>query len=1097
MRRFFLWLALCASAGATPFTANLQTLLGVPTNKAWLALNLQGCGQYIVTANGSVVIPRPILLYPNAQGQIGVSPVVNVTDETTYTCGGAVGTAYYRIDVFYTNSGGQTVRAFFATYDIAGSGTFNLNTATPKNSFVGGIGPQGPPGPAGSTWYTGGGTPAVGLGINGDLYLDQLTADVYKKLSGTWTLNLNIKGQNGANGTNGATGPQGPSGGTTNWRGAWSSGASYVASTFDSVSDLGSSYVALVNNTNSRPPNSNWQILAQAGATGANGTNGTNGTNGANGLNGAAWFNQAGVPSNGTGANGDYDINTSNSDVYQKLSGAWALVGNIKGATGSAGTNGTNGLNGATWLINSGVPGSGLGNDNDLYLNTSNGDEYQKQTSVWVLVGNNRGPAGPGTVNGPSTTSVGAFAAFNNTVGTLLKQSSNLSETGGAVTDSGDFNVGGNLTISGLLNTSGPFTLDTTWPGSNIAVSASSHTRLGVCADGQLCSSQNAGAVQKYLRSVSGSFADATPTDYVVGAGTAQAQTAALSPAATALTAGLEVKWKPSNANTGAAPTLAVNGLTATAITKCGTTALIANDLSTSRIAIAVYDGTQFQLINPNAAICADTNGNSATTTAFQTTPNVCGTGFVSTGIDINGNAICGTAGTSGANVNLSNISSTSINADLLPNLDATRHFGSLAKRWLDGFFSNGIGTGTATPPSFSGFTFVPGSAPATPASGILNIYALSGGRFNDKDSSGAIGTTVVARNAAAHNFFCTLAASTGVIGDCQPAIADLSDGSTIVRTTDTVNTLDSRAFCIDVGSTDDYVCTLSPTVVSLANGTQVHFKANTSNTGAATLNACCNAFPIKKLQGAITTVLADNDIRAGQWVDVIWDATNSNFQMESQLGNAATDPNAVTASSAATAAKQLCTASGATKTCTYITFPALSYSPAANCVNSVAGSAWSTGATPAALCRAGTNNKTGLLSPWGASDVGYIQFHIAADADLTTQLPSLMLEVTSTASVNANTIIMQESVACSKEDGSTTDDVAFNAARSFATVTLNANANRVWNTTLTLNSTDLTGCVAPGVLWVKISRTTDTATNVGVYGLSLTQYRLLTVQAN
>ncbi|MFY9560032.1 MAG: hypothetical protein WAQ52_07350 [Terriglobales bacterium] len=98
---------------------------------------------------------------------------------------------------------------------------------------------------------------------------------------------------------------------------------------------------------------------------------------------------------------------------------------------------------------------------------------------------------------------------------------------------------------------------------------------------------------------------------------------------------------------------------------------------------------------------------------------------------------------------------------------------------------------------------------------------------------------------------------------------------------------------------------------------------------------------------------------------------------------------------------------------------------------------------------------------------------------------------------VNGNTIIMQESAACAKEDGTTTDDVAYNAARSFSTFTLNANANRVWNATITRNSTDVTGCAAPGIMWVKISRTTDTATNVGVYGLDLTQYRLLTVQAN
>ena len=96
---------------------------------------------------------------------------------------------------------------------------------------------------------------------------------------------------------------------------------------------------------------------------------------------------------------------------------------------------------------------------------------------------------------------------------------------------------------------------------------------------------------------------------YAAGGGTAQAQTVTLSPAATSLVAGLEVHWKPVAANSGAGPTLAVNGLTATTITKCGTTALAANDLTTSAVAIAIYDGTQFQLRNPMAAACGAGSG--------------------------------------------------------------------------------------------------------------------------------------------------------------------------------------------------------------------------------------------------------------------------------------------------------------------------------------------------------------------------------------------------------------------------------------------------------------------------------------------------------
>lgn len=100
------------------------------------------------------------------------------------------------------------------------------------------------------------------------------------------------------------------------------------------------------------------------------------------------------------------------------------------------------------------------------------------------------------------------------------------------------------------------------------------------------------------------SEAAATQYTYVAGGGTAQAQTATLAPALAALATGVEIRWKPAAANTAAAPTLAVNGLTATAVTKCGTTALVANDLTTSFVADAVYDGTEFQLMNPQAVPC-------------------------------------------------------------------------------------------------------------------------------------------------------------------------------------------------------------------------------------------------------------------------------------------------------------------------------------------------------------------------------------------------------------------------------------------------------------------------------------------------------------
>ena len=102
------------------------------------------------------------------------------------------------------------------------------------------------------------------------------------------------------------------------------------------------------------------------------------------------------------------------------------------------------------------------------------------------------------------------------------------------------------------------------------------------------------------------------------------------------------------------------------------------------------------------------------------------------------------------------------------------------------------------------------------------------------------------------------------------------------------VSTDDTRlvAFAADAGSTDAYAATLSPAPSAYTTGAHYRFKANTANTGAATINFNgLGAKNIVKAAGGVTTALADNDIRAGQWVDLVYDGTN--MQMQSTLGNA------------------------------------------------------------------------------------------------------------------------------------------------------------------------------------------------------------------
>jgi len=91
--------------------------------------------------------------------------------------------------------------------------------------------------------------------------------------------------------------------------------------------------------------------------------------------------------------------------------------------------------------------------------------------------------------------------------------------------------------------------------------------------------------------------------------------------------------------------------------------------------------------------------------------------------------------------------------------------------------------------------------------------------------------------------------------------------------------------FAEDSGSTDTYVATLVPVPTAYETGQPYRFKANTANTGPCTINFnSLGAKTIKKAPGGITTDLDTNDIRVGQWVDLVYDGTN--MQMQSLLGN-------------------------------------------------------------------------------------------------------------------------------------------------------------------------------------------------------------------
>ncbi len=218
-------------------------------------------------------------------------------------------------------------------------------------------------------------------------------------------------------------------------------------------------------------------------------------------------------------------------------------------------------------------------------------------------------------------------------------------------------------------------------------------------------------------------------------------------------------------------------------------------------------------------------------------------------------------------------------------------------------------------------------AAPGTPTAGLGSVYVDSTSKnLSVKDDAGVVKHAVQTKAAVA-NSFVTEINDAGVISVAQPTPANLAlgtlvtamtvgTGGSVAPTSATVGIvsanklngialsnlatgilknftttgvpsiataadLESPLFCSDAGATDTYACSVVPVIAAYAAGTHYRFKANTSNTGVATLNLnAVGAIAIKKWSNQN---LEDNDIRVGQWVDVVYDGTY--FQMQSQVG--------------------------------------------------------------------------------------------------------------------------------------------------------------------------------------------------------------------
>lgn len=188
----------------------------------------------------------------------------------------------------------------------------------------------------------------------------------------------------------------------------------------------------------------------------------------------------------------------------------------------------------------------------------------------------------------------------------------------------------------------------------------------------------------------------------------------------------------------------------------------------------------------------------------------------------------------------------------------------SLSNNWIAYIDTSGV-----PHQSQPGFSNLSGSAACS------QLPALTG---DTTTSAGSCATTTSKINGT--NF----PASTHVIssnGSSQPVAATTHDESVILN-------------CIaSSGSGTAYTCSTTPSFTP-GTGDRILFKADVASTGSATLNVnSSSAYTIEKQGGG--TALVANDLLAGQWCELVLDAT-PHWQMNCPTGNASSGSSPYTA---------------------------------------------------------------------------------------------------------------------------------------------------------------------------------------------------------
>lgn len=238
-------------------------------------------------------------------------------------------------------------------------------------------GAQGPPGPAGAAgelWWLGTGAPAGSLGVVGDLYLETVTGAYYEKTAtSTWTSRGTLMGPTGATGAQGAQGAKGDPGATGATGSQGPKGDTGAQGAQGPQGNVGA--------TGAQGPKGDTGAQGATGAQGPQGNVGPQGPTGPTGATGQAevWWSGAGAPPAATGAVGDWYLNTTTGDVYEKTAAStWTQRANITGPQGPQGLSGA-----SSFTSGPGVPNPASGVDGAVFFSWDTWRFWIRQSGSW------------------------------------------------------------------------------------------------------------------------------------------------------------------------------------------------------------------------------------------------------------------------------------------------------------------------------------------------------------------------------------------------------------------------------------------------------------------------------------------------------------------------------------------------------------------------------------------------------------------------------------------------------------------------------------------------------------------------------------------